>query len=148
MRQQLREYAVQVLRIHVSGDFYDTSYAEKWHEIIRTAARIRFFAYTRSWRRDEFIAPFVRLAQLPNMRLWFSEDRESGPAFDLPNVRRAYMAVDDFDALRAPEGVDMVFRDQTDTVIKKINGSQVCPVENGVVTQVRITCSSCRLCWR
>src|SRR5205823_3870653 len=41
---------VQVLRLHVSGDFYGAGYARKWLAIMRQRPRLRYFCYTRSWR--------------------------------------------------------------------------------------------------
>jgi len=138
---------IRVVRIHVGGDFYDAEYVEKWIEIVERCPRVQFFAYTRSWRDDECLPLLVRLAGLPNVQMWWSIDRETGPAPLYRGIRRAYFAVNDIDAKNAPDDCDLVFRDDTNTEMKKANGVQVCPVENGVQTQVPITCSSCGICW-
>lgn len=139
---------VRVMRVHVSGDFYDVEYVRKWLSIVRRCRRQQFFAYTRSWRLDEMFPELIQLANEPNFRLWWSIDRETGPAPLIRGIRRAYMAIDDVDAANAPDDCDLVFRDQPDTIMKKANGIQVCPPENGVKTQSKITCSRCGICWR
>lgn len=147
MLANIRHKFIRAMRVHVSGDFYDLTYVEKWQRIVTAAKNATFFAYTRSWRQDEMLPDLIRLSQLPNMQLWWSIDRETGPAPIVRGVRRAYMAIDDVDAELAPNDCDLVFRDQRGTVMKKANGVQVCPVEDGVKRQVKITCSSCGICW-
>ncbi len=138
---------VRVLRVHVSGDFYDVNYVRKWLQIVQQSPRQQFFAYTRSWRIDEMLPELVKLGAEPNFQLWWSIDLETGPAPLIRGVRRAYMAISDVDAEHAPDDCDLVFRDRSGTVMKKANGMQVCPPENGVTTQTRITCSKCGICW-
>lgn len=147
MLASIRHKFIRAMRIHVSGDFYNLPYIEKWQQIVKVAAATKFFGYTRSWRQEELLPDLIRLSQLPNMQLWWSIDRETGPAPLVQGIRRAYMAIDDVDADLAPNDCDLVFRDQRMTVIKKANGVQVCPVEDGVTRQVKITCSSCGICW-
>lgn len=138
---------VQIMRIHVSGDFYDLAYTQKWFRILSQLPRTRFFAYTRSWRDESIFPELVKIAGLSNVSLWFSIDRETGPAPLVRGVRRAYMAISDVDAENAPDDCDLVFRDDPVTIMKKANGVQVCPPENGVTTQFKITCSHCGICW-
>ena len=145
---QMKIIQPRVFRIHVSGDFYSPEYLDTWLDVVRQNPRTSFFAYTRSWRVDELFPQLLTLSQLPNADLWFSVDRETGQAPLVPGVRRAYMAIDDTDARMAFPDCDLVFRDQTKTVMKKANGVQVCPVENGVKTQTKITCTSCGICWK
>jgi hypothetical protein len=139
---------VRVVRVHVAGDFYDVEYVRKWLDIVRRCRRQQFFAYTRSWIIPEMFPELVQLANEPNFRLWWSIDRATGPAPLIRGIRRAYMAIDDIDAENAPDDCDLVFRDHPDTVMKKANGIQVCPPENGVSTSLKITCSRCGICWR
>lgn len=138
----------QVVRIHVSGDFKTVEYLRKWRYIISKLPRVTFFAYTRSWRVEELLPELLHLTSYPNMRLWWSMDRETGPAPYIPGIRRAYMAISDVDAKLAPADCDLVFRDDPDTVLKKANGVQVCPEENGVETKYGINCSRCGICWK
>lgn len=147
MVAQLHASFVRVMRIHVSGDFYSYEYTRKWIEIARRCRNVRFFAYTRSWREEEIFPELVKLAGFDNFQMWWSIDRETGPAPLIRGVRRAYMAIDDTDAELAPDDCDLVFRDSPQTVMKKANGIQVCPPENGVKTKHKLTCSNCGICW-
>lgn len=139
---------VRVMRVHVSGDFYDSEYVRKWIDVVRRSPHCQFFAYTRSWQIEEMLPELVALGSLRNFQLWWSIDRATGSAPTIRGIRRAYMAISDVDAENAPDDCDLVFRDQPDTVMKKANGIQVCPPENGVVTQVNIGCSNCGICWK
>lgn len=139
---------VRIMRVHVGGDFFDTDYVQKWHEIVRKAGRVQFFAYTRSWRSEELLPSLSRLQRYPNFHLWFSMDRATGPAPLVRGVRRCYLAVNDIDAATAPSDCDLVFRERPSTVMKSANGVLVCPTENGVTGRLHHTCSSCGLCWR
>lgn len=147
MSAEMRRQHIRVLRIHVSGDFFDEAYTRKWEEIARRVRRVRFFAYTRSWRSEDVFPALVSLSQVPNFRLWFSLDRLTGPAPLVPNVRRAYMAVSDADAKSAPDDCELVFRVRPQTVMKRANGVLVCPAENGVEGKLRHTCTTCQICW-
>jgi hypothetical protein len=140
---------VRTLRIHVSGDFYDLAYIAKWQEIVEASKHVQFFAYTRSWRIAELLPALRSLGNLPNMSLWWSEDRQTGEAPLDKSIRRAYLAINDPDAATAPAGCDLVFRDKPNSVLKRANGVLVCPVENGVThaSGFHHLCSTCRLCF-
>jgi hypothetical protein len=58
------------------------------------------------------------------------------------------MAIDDADAQTAPDDCDLVFRASTKTILKKANGVQVCPPEQGVNRDPEITCTKCGICWQ
>lgn len=152
MKRDLRKTGASVVRIHVAGDFYDADYIEKWRIIAKLSPRVTFFAYTRSWRVDALVAPLTSLAAVPNMRLWLSEDRETGPAIAMVNARRASLVIDDLDALLVSPSADLVFRDQkratTETRVKQILGVRVCPHEQGADMRDRVTCASCRICFK
>ena len=147
MMAELTASFVRVMRVHAAGDFYDVDYVRKWVRIASKHQWRTFFAYTRSWRSEEMLPELVKLGALPNFQLWWSIDRETGPAPLIRGIRRAYMAIDDVDAEHAPDDCDLVFRDQKGTVMKKANGIMVCPPENGVETKIRLTCSLCKICW-
>lgn len=147
MAGELARLNAKVFRIHVSGDFYSVDYTLKWLEIVKKNRRVRFFAYTRSWRADDILPALIQLSQLDNFRMWFSMDRMTGSAPLVPNVRRAYMAIHDLDARNAPDDCDLVFRDRPRTVMKRANEVLVCPAENGVQGKLRHTCTTCQLCW-
>jgi len=150
MTGELVRNSVRVLRVHVAGDFYDVDYTRKWLEIVRHSGRVTFFAYTRSWRDDAILPELIALSELPNFVMWFSLDRETGPAPLVETVRTAYMAIDDMDADVAPDDCDLVFRDiKRRRVPMKYtaSGVLVCPAENGVQGKHKHNCSSCGVCW-
>ena len=67
-----------VCRVPVVGDFAMPIYASKGVQIVANSPDTTFPAYTSSWRIPK-IEPYLRaLAELPNMRLWFSTDRQTG----------------------------------------------------------------------
>jgi hypothetical protein len=139
---------IAVVRIHVGGDFYSAAYARKWLRIARRLPEVCFYTYTRSWR-DRRIRPVIeQLAGLPNVRVWYSCDRDTGVPDRVPKrVRLAWLmtAQDDLPPPRA----DLVFR------VRRLRGRQakrigltlVCPVENGA-TGHRTDCNRCGVCWR
>jgi hypothetical protein len=144
----IKQAFAQIVRIHVSGDFRDVDYTRKWRYIVSKCPRTTFFAYTRSWREEDILPELLYLSSYPNMQLWWSMDRETGPAPYIQGIRRSYMAISDVDAKMAPADCDLVFRVEPETVLKKANGVQVCPPENGLEANKHITCSRCRMCWR
>ncbi len=147
----LQSNFVRVLRIHVGGDFYSVDYTRKWQQIVKARPDIQFFGYTRSWRVDAILPELIALSRRPNMSLWWSIDRATGPAPAIRGIRRAYMAVNDVDASLAPDDCDLVFRVNRGTVLKRANGVLVCPPENGQPPgrlDTKITCSRCGICWK
>lgn len=137
-------------RISTSGDFYSPEYLEKWIKIVKGCPETIFLVYTRSWTVAHFARPLAKLAKLPNMRLWYSADRETGYPDRLPpKVRVAYLADSDADAKQIdPERVRLIFRDvpERKTVLLSVGGRPVCPHENGRHSE--LTCESCKLCLR
>lgn len=144
---ELDRREVRILRIHVAGDFYSAAYARRWLQIAQRRPGVVFLAYTRSWRIPEIRRVLRTLGKLPNVRLWYSTDVDSGPAPKDARIRHAFMARNDTELLQTPSRTHLAFRDHPRTVRKKIHGIQICPVENGVETQRPITCSSCQLCF-
>lgn len=144
MADEIRFRQVMVVRIHPSGDFFSEKYVRKWIEIAKLRPQARFFAYTRSWRVRDIRPALNEFSKLPNVRLWYSCDKETGlPASVGKNVRLAYMAVDDDDVPeRRP---DLAFRVKRKTVVKKMGPTLVCPSENGITDT---TCDKCGVCWK
>jgi len=146
MIAEIQRRRCEIVRISISGDFYSPDYVEKWVEIVRNCPTTVFFSYTRSWRLAAIRPALDRLAALPNMRLWWSVDSETGIPDDVPpRVRLAYMSVALIDEPAQP--VDLVFRDYPIRGItqKRVAGAMVCPPENGVT---KINCEKCGFCWR
>lgn len=144
---EVHRRGVQILRIHVSGDFFDADYALSWAAIARRCPRTTFYAYTRSWRAPA-IAPILgELAGLCNVRLWYSRDAETGPPADIPSgVRVAYLQTERHER---PAG-DLVFRVRPLRAQPSARHSHpvVCPTEDGAPRPTEVTCTSCRLCHR
>lgn len=144
MSAELRSQCVDVLRLHVAGDFYDNKYIRRWQRIIAANRQVRFFAYTRSWAVPDYRAALKRLAQEPNLQLWLSTDHSMPEPPRWPGCRTCYLMKTDLD--QPPYPVDLAFRNRAKTLMKHTtNGSLVCPFENGVTT---LTCSQCKLCWQ
>lgn len=159
--ETIQKYDIRLMRVHASGDFYDSEYANKWLEIFeQTRLTTRYWFYTRSWRIPEGIpAPRLReaellrkmirgMSQMPNVHALLSADRQTGRPPRWKRTRVAYLMKSDED--RPRYRVDLVFRERPKTPMKTEpdTGAQVCPVEQAVERQRKITCSSCRLCFR
>lgn len=139
---EVRHKRCEALRIHVAGDFFSAEYARAWTTVARKSPATTFLAYTRSWRIPAMRRALAALARLPNVRLFWSEDRDSGPCH-LPGGRRCFLCTTPADEALVPPGV-LVFRDRPRTPAKWLGGSWVCPKEQG--TGAGITCSTCRWC--
>lgn len=146
----IRSGGISIVRIHVAGDFETPKSVRNWATIAYRSPYTIFYAYTRSWRVPDILPELVTFAALPNVRLWFSEDRETGRSPETYRVRRAFLAVTNSDLDLVDPGVDLVFRDKKlRTPLKRVNGVQVCPAEDGVKRKVGpITCTQCRICFR
>ena len=136
-----------VFRLHVAGDFFDSAYVYAWLRLMINNPNIQFFAYTRSWRMAEMVAPLHELAELPNMTFLLSVDRDTGypNADDWNGFRTAFMMVDDDDAYLVEPDTHVVFRDNRYAILKQVNGNLVCPTENGIT---KTTCEKCKWCFK
>lgn len=144
---EIRRSDISVVRIHVSGDFYSSAYVDKWIAIVNRAPKTTFFAYTRSWKDEKILKRLRVLAGLPNMHLWYSEDFETGPAPNDPDIRRGYMLEHDAYERYVHPGVDLVFRVRPVKPAKRMNGALVCPFEQKIERKVKLTCDRCRICF-
>jgi hypothetical protein len=143
---EIRRRGIHTLRVHVSGDFFSPDYAATWLGIARRCRRTTFYAYTRSWRVPAVRPVLEQLARLPNVRLWYSTDAETGvPAFIPRGVRLAFLQHEDTDV---PDGAGVVFR------IRRLRARPagrfglrlVCPTERP--QRKDVTCTSCGRCWQ
>ena len=146
VRAFLIAHHVRVVRVHTGGEFYSARYARKWLAVMRKSRRVRFFLYTRGWRLPAIKAVIDEIAGLPNVRVWYSCDRDTGVPADVPpTVRLAWLMTDEADL--PPLGCHLVFRvhrlraDPNATA----GGVQVCPAEDG---DRPTTCDRCGVCWR
>jgi hypothetical protein len=144
---EIKSRCITVARIHVAGDFYSAAYGWKWVSIVRQCHRTTFLCYTRSWTQDDIMPVLAELATMKNMYLWFSTDHEMPRAPVIPGVRIAYLLDRGEDPARVPGYQHLVFRDNEHQPLKRANGVLVCPYEQGIKRQVKITCSNCRICW-
>lgn len=146
---------VTVLRVHSSGDLYSVDYARKWLKVMRNRPGTVFYLYTRSWRKSAFRPVLKAMARLPNVRLWFSCDRDTGVpgrARVPEGVRLCYLATTEDDT---PARADLVFRSHA---LRKTPAARVpdaagkpvlvCPTETGLPGAKAVTCGTCGLCWR
>ena len=134
----------EVVRIHDSGDFYSAEYVRKWCQIAQRNPRVRFYAYTRSWRVPRMSSALRAFSRLRNVRLWLSEDHETGTP--VRTSRRQRIAFMQTKSTEVSESADLMFRVHglRKDIVKRIGGVVVCPPENGIT---EITCGSCGLCW-
>ncbi len=157
VRGEIHGGMIGVVRIHCSGDFYDAGYVRRWARIVRGCPATRFFAYTRSWRREEIRAVLLEFSRLSNVRLWFSEDRETGRPPSVPGIRRVYLLGPGEPEAAVPADADLVFRvplprrpgtpNAYARPAKRLNGVLICPKEQGIPRRVELTCSACRICF-
>jgi len=149
----IRSSGLQKVRVHAAGDFYGTDYIQKWVRIIQANKRVTFWGYTRSWRMKSFVPDLRRLASQRNMHLWLSVDSFAKKPPRIPRTRLAFLARTDEEIAAGPRGTDLIFRNLTSTVIKNVDGVQVCPAEIGAITRrngepYHMTCSKCGICFR
>jgi hypothetical protein len=143
-----RKGAAFIVRVHCSGDFYDAAYVQKWIEVMRACPHTRFYGYTRSYRVPSILPALAEMAELDNMRLWFSADCESGYPTDLPpNVSVAWMQVDEDEDVPP---VNLIFRDYPLRKVRstRVSLSLVCPVETPQGKERHVNCGVCRRCWK
>jgi hypothetical protein len=146
MIDELYRKGVLVMRWHVAGDVYSPAYARKMFEVMQESPQCSFFLYSRSWRVGTIEPQLRAMAYLPNAKVWYSADEETGVPSDIPEgVRVAWMQtkLDD-----EPEGIDLVFRVQQLRKMPLPLAVTVCPTETPEGKERGTTCSTCQLCWR
>ncbi len=62
------------LRIHVSGDFHSSQYADAWYRIAKARPHTQLWAYTRSWTVASIRPALERFRNLKNVNLFASTD--------------------------------------------------------------------------
>src|SRR5262249_54635561 len=92
MIREITRRFVGCVRIHVAGDFFSADYVRAWAAVARACPQTRFYAYTRSWRHPEIAVALAELARLPNVRLWWSADKDTAVPDRTPRrVRLCWM---------------------------------------------------------
>ena len=143
--REIRRKGVLVVRLHVSGDFVDASYAAKWLAVMRQCPRVRFYFYTRSWRVPEIAAVLEQMAALRCCRAWYSIDHDTGVPQRVPlGVRLAYLQVSEGEQ---PERADLLFR------VRRLRQQRqpltlVCPNETVQGRAQDVNCGNCGRCWQ
>ncbi len=147
MAREIAARNVRTLRVHVAGDFFAPAYVGKWVGVARACPGVRFFAYTRSWRVEAIRGPLEVFASLPNVRLWYSADRDTGPPPAVPDgVRVAWLETEADEEV--PDAADLVFRPRRlrKTPNPRVPLPLVCPADAD--GPGKVTCGSCGECWR
>jgi hypothetical protein len=145
--REIRRKGVLVVRVHVAGDFYSPAYTRKWLAVFRSAERTRFYFYTRSYRVPAILPVLGEMVALPNVRVWFSTDAETGmPVSVPPGVRLAHL--DAGEPSPAEREADLVFR------VKRERGrparvplAVVCPHEVPRAAADAENCGHCQVCF-
>lgn len=65
--------ATKWFRIHWDGDFFSPAYVKAWAAVISAFPDVQFWAYT----RDHYAAASLTVANLANLSLYFSMDRDN-----------------------------------------------------------------------
>lgn len=143
MIREIRKKGALVIRIHVSGDFYDAEYAEKWLRVIQACSAARFYFYSRSWRVESIEPVLVRMANEENCRVWYSTDRESGLPDTVPRgVQLAWLQDDEV----VEDDVDVIFRIAS-LRTQRLSLPVICPQETSSGKE-NINCGNCGHCWQ
>lgn len=147
MVDELYRKGVLLMRWHCAGDVYSPAYARKMLEIIGRSSHTTFWFYTRSWRVPTIFPLLKAVSIMPNAKVWFSADTETGLPTDVPEgVRVAWMTTDLEDDT---EDADLAFllpslRKQ---VIPLPMLRKVCPTETPEGKERGTSCATCRRCW-
>jgi hypothetical protein len=143
MVHEIKSRGALVVRVHVAGDFYSAEYADKWATVFRSCPATTFYWYTRSWTVFEIERVLAGVAQLDNVRGWFSTDRDSGPVPMVPGVKVAFLQTEAGETdLRA----DLAFRTPELRGTSRIGLPVVCP-KNETTGKPEVNCGTCQKCW-
>lgn len=140
--RETRRRGILHFRWHSSGDVYNADYARKMLAVMRALTRVRFWVYTRSFRVPEILPLLAEMALLPNCKVWFSLDRDTGvPATRPPHVRFAFMQ----DSPEGVENVELIFR--TKAMLSLPLVQRVCPADTPHGRREETTCGGCGFCF-
>lgn len=156
MRRELDGRGVTLLRLHSSGDFFSSPYIRKWEAILGSTPAVRAWAYTRSWRLPDLLPDLKTLAKLPNMRLQFSADQETGLPPLVEGVEVNFLQVEEEVISDATGQVKLVWRTRREgrAVAKRLalplapTPALICPNYQGTGDRAghSVTCEQCRFC--
>lgn len=143
--REIRERGLLLVRLHTAGDYYSEQYALRWLRIMRMTPRVKYWWYSRSWRVPAIESVLREMALLPNVRGWYSIDRDAKWEGEVPtNIRLAYLQTD----LELPEKADLVFRTKGMLTGPRIPLPMIlCPTDSPKGRKdAGINCGSCGLC--
>jgi hypothetical protein len=140
----------RIVRWHDTGDFYSAEQVESIIRIVEATPDVIYYCYTRSWNVPTLLPLLLKLAALPNFRMWFSLDRDMPVPEKRVGIKRCYFAISDRDI--PPVDVDVVFRkldryNKDANRITRLGNSPVCPHEREPNAKKKPTCVECRLCF-
>ncbi|AWM42394.1 hypothetical protein C1280_26215 [Gemmata obscuriglobus] len=146
MVAEVRSKGALVVRVHVSGDFYDAAYAAKWASVFHRCPVATFYFYTRSWRVEAMTPVLAQVAGFGNVRAWYSADAETGMPESLPEgARVAWLQT----AVDEPVAGNLVFRDDPLRDARPtFSLPLVCPNEAPAGQRFGVNCGNCGQCWR
>ncbi|SRR5579885_987108 len=148
MAREIVRRGVAVIRIHASGDFFSEAYVRQWTAVAAVAPAVTLYAYTRSWRVPAIREALEEFAALPNVRIWYSADRDTGLPGRIPaGVRIAWLETVEEEDI--PPEARLVFRPHR---LRRRENSRVpvplvCPADMPR-PGTRVTCDSCGRCWQ
>lgn len=145
MTGAIQKAGIRHIKLHVSGDFFSSTYIEAWTVITRRLPDVVFWIYTRAWRLADFLPALIALSACPNVQLWFSHDTTSAEPPTIEGVRRAFLSYHD----EAPDSPsDLVFRashERKRLIRTEIGGVFVCPHYSGK-EKYPVDCVACGYC--
>lgn len=148
MVDELFRRGIVLMRWHVSGDVFSRSYARKMLEIIGQSLHTTFWAYTRSWRVLAIFPLLKAMSFMPNMKVWFSVDAETGTPAEIPlGVRTAYLQTDAQEEVKDAELVFLDYPLRRERLPLTVL-SKVCPTDTPEGKHRGVTCATCQFCWR
>lgn len=135
----------KLIRIHISGDFDSVQYINNWCQRLQERPDVTVWAYTRSWRVKELLAPLERLRAMPNMQLFASMDVS---AEDMPPTGWRIAWIDGDPRAGFVHGTVAHLDDQSILpweVQRTASGTKalICPEE----TKDVVNCESCGFCF-
>jgi hypothetical protein len=148
LADELYRKGVLLMRWHCAGDIYSPTYARKMLEVIGRSEHTTFWFYTRSWRVNTIFPLLKAISAMPNCKVWFSADCETGYPPEVPeNVRVAWMQTEEDEDTQASDLIFLLPALRTTRIALPLLGT-VCPAETPEGKAKGTTCATCRVCWK
>jgi hypothetical protein len=148
MSAELYRKGVLLMRWHCAGDVFSPAYARKMLEVMARSEHTQFWFYTRSWRVDTIFPVLKAISALPNAKVWFSADAETGYPAEVPdNIRVAWMMTEEAEDTQEADLIFLLPKLRKEPIPLPMVGT-VCPTETPKGKAKGTTCATCRLCWK